>query len=311
MNQIDELIRSVTADTPVADRAERDAIDAARRSLRAAITAEESAERARTPRRRLIALFAVLALAGIALPAFRAANEWFGAGAEIAGIKGDEPPQLTSSPVVVASGEPEEKWTILVARSNQGLCLNVDVGDEQFNPANYRLGNCGFSDIRGDLPPDVRGDTSAPCIGISAIVRCGSLPKYAVTFTGGRFFGPEFLRGIFAGAAAADVASVELVLTNGETVPTHIVERPLGPDVPLNVYWTELGPDQGLESCLFRDRDNGQPLGASGAFVEEVVARDSEGNVLGGRVAAWNANPTGDPEGRRPRVPLEPDPCVR
>jgi hypothetical protein len=132
-----------------------------------------------------------------------------------------------------------------------------------------------------------------------------------VTFTGGRFFGPEFRRGIFAGAAAADVASVELVLTNGETVPTHVVERPLGPDVPLNVYWTELGPDQGLESCLFRDRDNGQLLGASGAFVEEVVARDSEGNVLGGRVAAWNANPTGDPEGRRPRVPLEPDPCVR
>lgn len=311
MTHIDELIRFVGATSPVGDRVEGESIDAARRALRAAILAELDGRSARSRRTRLIALFAVLVLAGLALPAYRAATEWFGANSEIAGIKGDDGPRLTRPPVVIASGDPEETWTILVARSNQGLCLNVDVGDDQFRPGRYRLGDCGFSDLRGDLPPDVRGDQSAPCIGLSALVRCGSLPKYAVTFAGsGRFFGPGFRHGIFAGAGAADVASVELLLANGEAVGAQVVKRPLGPDVPLNIYWAELGPEQGLAACLWHDSE-GRVAGAdSGEFVEEVVARDADGKVLGRRLPSWNGNPTGDPRGARPPSPLEPDPCA-
>jgi hypothetical protein len=311
LTHIDELIRSVGATDPVGDRVEDESIDAARRVLRAAILAELALPGARSRRTRLIALFAVLALAGLTLPAYRAATEWFGANSEIAGIRGDEAPRLSGAPVVLASGEPEEPWTIFVARSNQGLCLNVDVGDEEFRPGRYRLGDCGFSDIRGELPPDVRGNPSAPCIGLSVLVRCGSLPRYAVAFAGnGRFFGPRFRHGIFAGAAAADVASVELLLANGDAVQAQVVKRPLGPDVPLNVYWTELGPEQGLAACLWHDRE-GRVVGAdSGEFVKEVVSRDADGSVLGRRLPAWNGNPTGDPHGARPPIQLGRDPCA-
>jgi hypothetical protein len=314
MNQIDELIRSVGADTPAGDRAEHEAIDAARRSLRAAIAAAQSGTRAR--RRRMIALLAVLAIAVISVPAFGVANGWFGGGTEIAGISGSAAPQLTSPPIVVASGR-EEAWTIVIARSNHGLCLNVDVNDEQFNRERYRLGDCGYSDIRGDLPPDVRGNPSAPCIGPAArsagdtrggtaLVRCGSLPKYWVQMSGSGTSVPEIRGSILVDAAAAEVASVELILTNGKTVQAELVERPLGPDVPLNVYWAELGREHGIE--LRRDAE-GMLMPCVENVVEEVVARDSKGNVLGGRVPAWNANPTGDPDGPRPPLALEPD-CV-
>lgn len=316
MNQIDELIRSVAADTPAADRAEREAIDAARRSLRAAIAAERSGPPGRTRHRGLIALFAVLAIAGVSVPAFGVASGWFGGGAEIEGIRGSAPPQLTSAPLVVASGEPAEAWTIWIARSNQGLCLNVDVGDEQFDPGNFRLGDCGYSDIRGDLPPDVRGDPSAPCIGppdSETFVPCGSRPKYWVTnsMRAAGVFVPDARRSIFVGEAAAEVASVELLLANGETLPAEIVQRPLGRDVPLNVYWAELGPEHGLEvTRRSRDAEGNLMACNDSALVEEVVARDSKGNVLGRRVPMWNGNPTGDPDGPRGPEPLEPEPCV-
>jgi hypothetical protein len=309
MNQIDELIRSVGADASAADRAEHDAIDAARRSLRAAIAAEQSGRGAHNRRRRLIALFAVLAIAVITVPAFGVANGWFAGGAEIEGVRGSAPPQLTSPSVVVATGEPKETWTIVIARSNQGLCLNVDVGEEQFDRENYHLGDCGYSDIRGDLPADVRGNPSSPCVGppsSRALVPCGWRPKYSVAIRGAVFV-PEARRSIFVGAAAAKVASVELILANGRRVPAEVVARPLGPDVPLNVYWAELGREQGLE--LWRNVE-GQVMPCSGNLVEQVVARDSEGNVLGRRVPAWNANPAGDPDGPRPPRLTDPNECV-
>jgi hypothetical protein len=311
MNQIDELIRSIGPDSPAADRAERDAIDAARRTLRAAIAGEPRRRRRISRRRGLIALFATLV--GISVPAFGVASGWFGGGSTIEGVRGSAPPQLTSAPVVVASGEPEEGWTIWVARSNQGLCLNVDVGDEQFDPRNYRLGDCGYSDIRGDLPPDVRGSSSAPCIGPPSsreLVPCGSRPRYWVTMGCGVFV-PDAQRSVCAGEAAAGVASVDLLLANGETLQAEVVERPLGADVPLNVYWAELGPKQGLEITQRSRNAEGEPMACNdGELVEEVVARDAEGNVLGGRIPAWNGNPTGDPGGPRPPEPLEPEPCV-
>jgi hypothetical protein len=311
MNQTDELIRSLGAEIATADRAERDALDAARRTLRAAIAAEPRSRRRTSRRRGLIALFATLV--GISVPAFGVASGWFGGGATIEGVRGSAPPQLTSAPAAVASGEPEEGWTIWIARSNQGLCLNVDVGGEQFDPGNYRLGDCGYSDIRGDLPPDVRGNSSAPCIGPPSsreLVPCGSRPRYWVTMGCGVFV-PDAGRSICVGEAAAEVASVDLLLASGETLRAKVVERPLGPDVSLNVYWAELGPEDGLEVTPRSRNADGEPMACNdGELVIEVVARDAEGDVLGGRVPAWNGNPTGDPDGPRPPKPLEPEPCV-
>jgi hypothetical protein len=309
MNQIDGLIRSLEADVPVADRAEQKAIDAARRTLRAELAAEERRRLHNRRRRRVIVLFAALALVGISVPAFGVAKGWFG-GDEIEGIRGSAPPELTSPPIVVASGEAEESWVIAVARSNQGLCLNVDVGDVQFDNENYRLGDCGYSDLRGHLPPDVRGDPSAPCIDTTALVPCGSRPDYWVSIRGS-FFVSTAERAIVVGATAAEVASVELILANGETMQAEVVDRPLGSDVPLNVYWATLGREQGLEVAPRSRSTEGEPMACNaGELVEEVVARDSHGKVLGRRVPAWNANPTGDPNGPHSPPGLATEPCV-
>lgn len=296
MNQIDGLIRSFAVEASAPDRMEQAAIDAARSSLRAAMAAEQRGRGVHKRRPRLIAVCAVLAIAAVAVPAFGLANGWFASGAEIEGVRGQAAPELTSPPLVVASGEPEEPWTIVIAKSNQGLCLNVDLGEERFDRENYRLGDCGYSDIRGDLPPDVRGDASAPCIGSTALVPCGSRPKYVVSIRGSVFV-PEVRTRIVVGAAAARVASVELILANGRRVPAQVVAQPLGRDVPLNVYWAQLGREQGPE--LWRNV-GGQVMPCVGNLIEKVVARDVEGNVLGARVPAWNGNPTGDPHGPRP-----------
>jgi hypothetical protein len=309
MNQIDGLIRSLGADTPVADRAEQKAVGAARQMLRAELAAEERRRRPHDRRRRVIVLFAAVALVGISVPTFGVATGWFG-GAEIEGIRGSAPPQLTSPPIFVASGEPEESWAIAIARSNQGICLNVDVGDEQFDNENYRLGDCGYSDIRGSLPPDVRGDPSAPCIGLTALVPCGSRPDYWVAIRGS-FFVPTAERTIVVGTAAAEVASVDLILANGDTMQAEVVERPLGSDIPLNVYWAQLGREQGLEVAGKSRSAEGDPMACNaGELVEEVVARDSQGKVLGRRVPAWNANPAGDPSGPHSPPGLATEPCV-
>lgn len=66
-------------------------------------------------------------------------------------------------------------------------------------------------------------------------------PEYSVQMGRARSFVPEIRRSIVAGEAAAEVASIELILANGGTLHAEIVERPLGLEVPLNVYWAELG----------------------------------------------------------------------
>jgi hypothetical protein len=315
MNQIDELIRSLDDDISTDDE-EHDAIEAARRALKAAIAAEQIGRSRkirgkRIGRRRLaLALVAAVAIIGVAFPAFGVVGDgWIGVGGEVAGVIGAADPKLTGPPVVVASGEPEEPWTIVIARSNQGVCLNVDIGDEQFSSERHRLGHCGYSDIRGDLPPDVRGDPWATCFGLTELVPCGSLPKYSIQYGRSETYVPEIRRRIFVGAAAADVASVELVLANGGTLDAEVVERPLGPDVPLNVYWAELGPDQGLRLHQWRNA-NGQRMPCLDVLVETVVARDSGGRVLGRRIPAWNGNPSGDPAGPPGPAGLRDTECV-
>ena len=96
------------------------------------------------------------------------------------------------------------------------------------------------------------------------------------------------------------------ILKNGERLEAEVVERPLGLDVPLNVYWAELGPVHGLR---FNRGANGRLMPCVDNVVEMAVARDSEGRVLGRRVPAWNGNPTGDPDGQQPPRTTE-DECA-
>lgn len=230
----------------------------------------------RRRRVRLLAVAAALALGAVlSLPAF-------GVGDDIvslfAGMHDPGAPVPTASDVLIASGEDGVSWKIVATTSDQGLCLGLyyRVGDDRFGP-----GGCGYTDIRGDLPPGIRGDPSSKCIATpTTLVPCGSLPLHWIGPVGDEAptVGPE---GRFAyGPSATDVASVDLVLEDGQTVHASVVDQPDG--LPLNFYWATW----------------------SGSALRTAVARDAGGRVLERRVPPWNGNPTGDPDG-----PSSPDPA--
>jgi hypothetical protein len=244
---------------------------------------------------RMIAVAAALTLAAVlSIPAF-------GVGEEIvslfAGGRDPDAPVPTASDVLIASGEAGVPWKLLATRSDQGLCLGLF----------YRVGGdfhgagCSYQDIRGDLPPDIRGDPASRCLGPpttlapgGTLVPCGSLPRHWIGGIGAS--AGNGLDHIFAfGPLAEEVASVELILNDGRTVRAHVVERPGG--LPLNVYWAAwpcpLHPAAGTYQLCAEEDD-------VGSDVNMAIARDRSGRVLERRVPPWNGNPTGDPDGAPP-----------
>jgi hypothetical protein len=206
-------------------------------------------------------------------------------------------PVPTASDVLIASGEAGVPWKILATRSDQGLCLDLfhRVGDDRFGGSCY-----GYTDIRGDLPPDLRGDPATRCIAApqGPLVPCGSLPRHWIGPAPGNGSTVGLERYIHFGPLAVEVASVELILTDGQTIRAHVVEQPGG--LPLNFYWAtrpcplnsvteEPYADEGVQMCT-----------GGGPEVRMVIARDADGRVVERRVPAWNGNPTGDPNGPAP-----------
>ncbi len=251
-------------------------------------------ERASTSRRRLTALAAALALAGIlsipALGVVGTVKSW------LAGGHGPDFPVPTAPDVVIASGKTGVAWRLIATPSNQGLCLFLV---SHVNGQVAGGGGCGYVDIRGDLPPDVRGDPAQKCIATpTALAPCGSLPRHWVDVGRGGSSAAGFTESLVFGLLAQQVASIELVLTSGETVRGHVVRRPEALGAPLNVYWAAwpCGSVQpaggGLQEC----REG------AGPEVRMAIARDSAGRVLERRAPSWNGNPSGDPTGPPPPV---------
>jgi hypothetical protein len=251
-------------------------------------TPVEAARRARAPRRRRRALAFAAAVAIGAVLTFPALSvvrtiAGLGSGAD------DLTPVPTSSEMMIASGRAGVPWKIVAVRSDHGLCWDLHVKDPG---EGWSQGfGCDYLDLRGNLPPDVRGNPSRPCLtSPTEAVPCGSLPRHWVDFPGDttNFSGYAALdRVIVTGVAAQGVAAVELVLTNGKTVPANLVEHPHG--LPLSFYWAALPREDGYRR--------------SSELVEVtkmVIARDGAGRVLERRVQAWNGNPTGDPDGPPP-----------
>jgi hypothetical protein len=238
----------------------------------------------RTPsraRRRVVAFAAAATVAAVlSIPAL-------GLGPEIvslfAGWHDPDAPTPSASDVLIASGEAGARWRLVATKSDYGLCLGLfhRAGEDLFGSA-----GCGYRDIRGDLPSELRGDPASSCIAIATgpLVPCGSLPKHWIGPVG-VVGGQAGLDRVFAfGPLAIEVARVDLLLTGGRTVAANVVERPDG--LPLNVYWASW------------------PVGREGSDLRMAVAFDSSGRVLEQRVPAWNGNPTGDPDGPPPPEPL-------
>jgi hypothetical protein len=241
---------------------------------------------------RLFAVAAAVVLAALlSIPAF-------GVGAKIvslfAGMRDPDSPVPTASDVLIASGEAGVPWKILATRSDQGLCLDLfhREGGDRFGGA-----GCGYVDVRGDLPPDVRGDPATRCLVTpTTSVPCGSLPKHWIGGVGSGGGSTVGLNHSFSiGVLAEEVASVELILTDGQTLRAHVVERPGG--LPLNVYWAAW-PCHARPSAT--EEYEGLPMCVGGPEVTRAIARDAAGRLLERRVPPWNGNPTGDPEGPPP-----------
>ena len=210
----------------------------------------------------------------------------------IAGFQDPDSPVATRADVVIAAGVTGVAWKLVATPSDQGLCLfmvtHVD-GETQGS------GSCGYVDIRGDLPPDVRGDPSSTCLTApTRVAPCGSLPHHWID-AGGGGSSAGFTQRIVFGLVAKQVASVELVLSDGDTLRAHVIEPPKGFDAPLKVYWAEWPcPLQAIDENLQECAEDGGPE------VKMAIARDSAGRILERRVPAWNGNPTGDPPGPHP-----------
>jgi hypothetical protein len=211
----------------------------------------------------------------------------FGVGEQIvslfAGWRDPGSPVPTASDVVIASGEAGVQWKIVATGSDRGLCLGLfhhAYGDS------FGSASCGYADIRGGLPPELRGDPASKCIATpTTLVPCGSLPLHWIGPVGaGEDSSVGLNRHFVFGPLAEEVASVDLVLSNGQKLRAHVVEQPEG--LPLDFYWAAW------------------PVGGADPGVKIAIARDAGGGVLERRVPAWNGSPTGDPDGPAPPQPL-------
>jgi hypothetical protein len=209
----------------------------------------------------------------------------------LAGSRDVDTPVPTASDVLVASGVAGVPWQIVATPTDRGLCLFTVIEEGRERQGS---GNCGYTDIRGDLPPDVRGDPASSCLASpTTAVPCGSLPRHWISAPGGGGVQGGLERTFTYGLLATGVATVDLVLTDGAAIHAHVVERP--GDLPVNVYWVAwrcpLRPYRGgLREC---EEDAGpEPAMA--------IARTADGRVLERRVPVWNGNPTGDPDGPAP-----------
>ena len=286
-NRIDALVAAIA---PVRDEELRGELRTSGAALLPTIlgTPVEASQRAKAPRRRrrALALVAALGLAAVlSLPALSVVRTMAGLGSGA----DDVTPLPTSSEMVVASGRAGVPWKIVAVRSDHGLCWALQAKDP--NEGWTQGLGCDYLDLRGDLPPDVRGNPSRPCLtSPTEAVPCGSLPRHWVDFPGDttNFSGYASLdRIIVTGTAAQGIAAVELVLTNGKTVPANLVEQPHG--LPLSFYWVALPRSDGYRRSF-----------EVVEVTKMVVARDAAGHVLERRVPAWNGNPTGDPGGPSP-----------
>jgi hypothetical protein len=211
---------------------------------------------------RLLAVAAALVLAVVlstaALGVARDVASFF------AGWHDPEAPVPTAPDVVIASGEAGAPWRIVATTSDKGLCLALVIPSDDSG-----MGGCG--------PTDVRGDPWAV-----------GTPRHWIGAFGVGGGNATLNRNFAYGPLAEEVASVELVLSDGEVVHANVVERPEGLDAPLDFYWATW-------SCR-----SSPCLDAAGPEIQIAIARDEAGHVLERRVPVWNGNPTGDPNGPPP-----------
>lgn len=202
-----------------------------------------------------IALASALALAVVlSVPAsglVRHVKSW------LSELKGADEPVPTEPDVVIASGVAGQPWTIIATQTDQGLCLFLltDASGERSG-----LGGCGWgSDIHG--------------------YRAGGRGLHWVEGGNGSGHVGLFNRIITFGVAANKIASIDLELANGRTIPAQLVKRPKGIDPALNFFWAELGPQEGVEL-----NEEGSVLEPRWPLVHALIARDAVGNVLERRI---------------------------
>lgn len=215
------------------------------------------------PRRRLV-LATATALVLLGVPAIALApymeswiNSW----------KGPDVPVATAPDVVIANGVNGVSWKIVATETDQGLCLfTVDTygGDRR------GTGGCGWG-------TDIVGYPSASPHGYGA----DGDRLHWVEGSNGSGYSAGLTRRIVEGVAGTDVATVELVLADGQTMDAHFVEKPDGISAPVNFWWAVLPKwVSGVDLT-----QNGGDLRAEDITpVHAMIARDASGQVLERRI---------------------------
>lgn len=215
-----------------------------------------------TPKRRIrrLGIAALATAALLSAPAFaivRHVASWMST------LVGPGAPVPTAPDVVIASGVSGVAWKIVATETDQGLCLFLLYewgGDRQ------GTGGCGWG-------TDVHGYPGATPRGYGA--GGDRLHWVEGSNAGGSSAGLD--RRIAMGVAAEEVASVDLVLADGRTLPAHLVERPEGIGVPLNLWWAVLPPEVAGVDLTGNVEHDLIPVHA-------LIARDHTGAVLERRI---------------------------
>lgn len=213
--------------------------------------------RRRTRRLGIAALATATLLSAPAFAVVRHVTSWMST------LVGPGAPVPTAPDVVIASGVSGVAWKIVATETDQGLCLFLLY---EWSGERLGKGGCGWG-------TDVHGYPGATPRGYRASGE--RLHWVEGSNAGGSSAGLD--RRIAMGVAAAEVASVDLVLADGRTLPAHLVERPEGIRVPLNLWWAVLPPQvAGIDLTENVEHDL--------IPVHALVARDSSGAVLERRI---------------------------
>jgi hypothetical protein len=238
-------------------------VDAARLNARATLERAMSGrggtfvERRETsvPRVRRLALSAAAALLLLAIPASALAPKvasWLNS------LKDPDAPVATAPDVIIAMGTSGVEWKLVATDSDQGLCLVLTY---TYEGDHFGDGGCG------DWGEDIYGYPSASSNGRGVAGQA----LHWVEGTPGGSSSAGLTRAIVKGVAATDVATVDLVLQDGQVMRANLVEQPEGIAEPVNFWWAEL--PRHVEG-----QERTEPP------VHALVARDASGQVLERRI---------------------------
>jgi hypothetical protein len=205
-----------------------------------------------------------VALVLLGVPAFALApyvNSW------INSWKGPDVPIATAHDVVIATGVNGVSWKIVATQTDHGLCLFTVY---TYEGDRMGTGGCGWG-------TDVIGYPSASPHGYGS----DGEELHWVEGSNGSGYSAGLTRRIVEGVAGTDVANVDLLLADGQTIDANVVEQPDGINTPVTFWWAVLPK---WLSGVDLSSNSEDPGAKDITPVHAMIARDASDQVLERRI---------------------------